>query len=547
MKSQADAPDGAPSKKRRIGSLRTRASLALGGAMLILIVIFVGIITYLLLHYFGNLQDQIITSRVQRLASVLDQAAKAKIRLVRNNSEWDDTWQFVHGTAPQYLEKNYAPEVNSSGQDLIIVFAQDRHVVGVLQARPGEELRGTPAGLDLAALASSHLLGVEGAAGLARTASGVLLLASCPVRPTDLSGPADGWLVFGTYLDTDRLGDMEDMSGMKISVSSTPIAADSPGEVSFTINKKLFGPIGVSFPSAVEHGAGERLSIQLQFGSLVPGPPILLLATTSVNIYRDAVWTRNWIIVLIIIGGLTLMAVSLVAGEIVVMRPLAEIDRQLELLSQDESRETLLSPRRNDEIGRLALSANRLLQRALDRQREAEQQKGLLDSILESANEGIEAFRAVRDAAGEVEDFRLVLMNREAARIYHQGKNEFLGQKMCETFPKTRSSGIFARYVRVVNSREPENFEMYYEGHGVSAWLRFSVAPWGDGVVVTFEDITERKSHDGDLAESFAEIERFNLAMIGREERIIEIKREVNELRAQLGLPPVYGPTKDES
>ncbi len=546
MKSQAGSPDGAL-KKRRIGSLRTRATLALGGAMFILIVVFVGIITHLLLHYFGGLQDQIITSRVQRLASVLDQAAKAKIRLVRNSAEWDDTWDFLHGTEPKYLEQNYAPEVNSSGQDLVIVVAQDRQVAGVLQARPGDDLRAVPSGLNMAALVVSSLLGPEAASGLIRTDAGVLLLASCPVRPTDLSKPPEGWLIFGTYLDADRLGDIEDMSGMKLSLSSQPAASASGGEIAFTINKRLFGPIGVSFPSAVEHGAGERLSIQLEFRSLVPGPPILLLATTTVNIYRDAVWTRNWIIVLIIIGGLTLMAVSLVAGEIVVMRPLAEIDRQLAMLSQDEGREVLLSPRRNDEIGRLALSANRLLQRALDRQREAEQQKGLLDSILESANEGIEAFHAVRGASGEIEDFRLVLLNREAARICHQGKNEFLGQKICETFPKTRSSGIFARYVRVVNSREPENFEMYYEGPRLSAWLRFSVAPWGDGVVVTFEDITERKAHDGDLAESFAEIERFNLAMIGREERIIEIKREVNELRAQLGLRPIYGPTKDES
>lgn len=546
MKSQAGPPGGAL-KKRRIGSLRTRATLALGGAMVILIIVFVGVITHLLLHYFGGLQDQIISSRVQRLASVLDQAAKAKIRLVRNNSEWDDTWQFVHGTAPQYLEKNYAPEVNSSGQDLVIVFSQDGKVLGTLQARPGEELRGAPAGLDMAALASSRLLNQEGAAGLARTASGVLLLASCPIRPTDLSGPPDGWLVFGTYLDADRLGDVEDMSGMKLSLPARPPIGNSPGEVTFTIDKKLFGSIGVSFPSAVEHGAGERLSIQLQFVSLVPGPPILLKAATTVNIYRDAVWTRNWIIVLIIIGGLTLLAVSLVAGEIVVMRPLAEIDRQLELLSQDESRETLLSPQRSDEIGRLALSANRLLQRALDRQREAEQQKGLLDSILESANEGVEAFHAVRDDSGAIEDFRMVLMNREAARICHQGKNEFLGQKMCETFPKTRTSGLFARYVRVVNSRTPESFEIHYEGHRFTAWLRFSVAPWGDGVVITFEDITQRKAHERDLSQSFAEIERFNLAMIGREERIIEIKKEVNELRAQLGLPPIYGSAKDEA
>ncbi|CAN5804892.1 hypothetical protein BH09VER1_BH09VER1_49800 [soil metagenome] len=547
MKPQADATEGVP-KKRRTGSLRVGAALALGGAMLVLIVVFVCIITQLLVHYFGALQDQIISSHVQRLASVLEQAAMAKIRLVRNNAEWDDTWEFVHGKAPQYLEKNYAPEVNSSGQDVAIVFSKDRRLLGILQSRPGDQLRGAPKGLDVAALAASSLLGPEAASGVIRTDFGVLLLASCPIKPTDLSQPADGWLILGTYLDEDRLGDIEDMSGMKLSVSRKPVVPPRSGEVAFTIDKHLFGSIAVSFPSAVKQGAsGDRLGIHLQFASLVPGSPILLKATTEVSIYRDAVWTRNWIIVLSIIGGLTLMAVSMIAGEIVVMRPLSEIDRQIELLSQEESREVLLSPRRNDEIGRLALSANRFLQRALDRQREAERQKQLIDSILDSANEGIEAYESVRNTEGEIEDFRMVLMNREAERICHQGKGEFLGLKMCECFPKTRSSGIFARYVRVANSREPESFEIYYEGHRITAWLRFSVAPWGDGVVVTFEDITQRKAHEGNLSESYAEIERFNLAMIGREERIIEIKQEVNELRARLGLPPIYGSSRDET
>lgn len=547
MNSQAVNPDGA-SPKRRSGSLRTRASLALAGTMLVLIAIFAVATTHLFVGYFGRLQDQIISFRLQRLSSILEQAAKAKIRLARNSAEWDDTWEYIHGRNQDYLERNYAAEVNSSGQDIVLAFTPDRKLHGVIQSRPGDKPQELPAGLDIRALASSSLLGAEPGCAILKDDLGVLLMASCPIRPTNLVGPSYGWLLFGTYLDADRLGDIEDMSGMTLSVARDPQPMVGKNYVRILLNKEVLGPIEAVFPSAMAHGSGyDNLKIQMRFISPLSKQPIYLDATTPVNIYREAVWTRNWIILLVIAGGFALMGVSFIAVEFVVMRPLAEIDRQLELLSREEIRGGFVSPRRDDEIGRLALSANRFLERARDRQRDAEGQKELMDSILESADEGIEAYEAVRNEAGEIADFRLVLMNRKAAQICRQKENEFLGQKLCETFPRVRSSGLFARYVRVATAREPETFETFYEGHRVTAWLRFSVAPWGDGVVLTFADVTQQKDRERALGESYKEIERFNIAMIGREERVIEMKREVNDLRKKLGLPPAYRNNSDES
>ncbi len=42
------------------------------------------------------------------------------------------------------------------------------------------------------------------------------------------------------------------------------------------------------------------------------------------------------------------------------------------------------------------------------------------------------------------------------------------------------------------------------------------------------------------LQETLAETERFNRLMTGREERIIEMKKEVNALPAELGREPQY-------
>ena len=76
-----------------------------------------------------------------------------------------------------------------------------------------------------------------------------------------------------------------------------------------------------------------------------------------------------------------------------------------------------------------------------------------------------------------------------------------------------------------------------------TTWLSVTAAPLpveGLGVVITYGDITARKEAEAALQEKLVELERMNRLMVGRENRMIELKREINDLSQQLNLSKRY-------
>jgi PAS domain S-box-containing protein len=60
------------------------------------------------------------------------------------------------------------------------------------------------------------------------------------------------------------------------------------------------------------------------------------------------------------------------------------------------------------------------------------------------------------------------------------------------------------------------------------------------GAVVTFRDVTERKQAEKDLTEHMKELETFTRLTIDREEKMIELKEEINNLLEQTGQEKKY-------
>jgi PAS domain S-box-containing protein len=81
---------------------------------------------------------------------------------------------------------------------------------------------------------------------------------------------------------------------------------------------------------------------------------------------------------------------------------------------------------------------------------------------------------------------------------------------------------------------------------GTLYWVQASISPLRgeEGQITHFisihEDITERKRLDEEARQHVDELERFTRLTVDREERMIELKQEINTLRAETGHPARY-------
>ena len=84
----------------------------------------------------------------------------------------------------------------------------------------------------------------------------------------------------------------------------------------------------------------------------------------------------------------------------------------------------------------------------------------LLRTVLEASPDGIMGLRCVRAADGRIEDAVVVTANHRAADIVGCSVEGLLDRPILDVIPKLRGSKSWARYLEVVETRQPQQFEL---------------------------------------------------------------------------------------
>ena len=103
--------------------------------------------------------------------------------------------------------------------------------------------------------------------------------------------------------------------------------------------------------------------------------------------------------------------------------------------------------------------------------------------------------------AARIVDFRWQYVNPRAAEILKGERSQLEGQRLLEVLPGNKTnSELFARYVQVVETGQPHDIEIPYDADDIQGWFRNMAVKLGDGVAVSFYDITDRKRYERQLS-----------------------------------------------
>jgi len=193
-------------------------------------------------------------------------------------------------------------------------------------------------------------------------------------------------------------------------------------------------------------------------------------------------------------------------------------------------------------VAQRAMEANRT---ALERkQAEEALRRGeeRFHTSVETLLEGFAILSSIRDSDGQLIDFRYEYINEAGCKMNQNPREEHIGRTLLELFPEQKGMGLFNDYVRVVETGQPlaKEYASYESVYGGSDRLKQAfdvrIIRLEDGVVVTWQDITEKKKGQELLRRSEERLKR----LIENSKDIVVMADLEGEVLYYNG-PPEYG------
>lgn len=148
----------------------------------------------------------------------------------------------------------------------------------------------------------------------------------------------------------------------------------------------------------------------------------------------------------------------------------------------------------------ILVTVNRTTERKQAELAQQQQSRNIRD-MLDAIPSGIYVSEALRDAAGNIHDFRIVEANKMALLANDQSSS-IIGQLASILFPNDKQNGTFKRYCTVVEQQQTQRFEFKIPHTEPATWLDVQLAYLGqDRVLAAFTNITPLKNSEADRRE----------------------------------------------
>ncbi|MBD2183024.1 response regulator [Planktothrix sp. FACHB-1355] len=122
------------------------------------------------------------------------------------------------------------------------------------------------------------------------------------------------------------------------------------------------------------------------------------------------------------------------------------------------------------------------------------QSRALLARLLNSSQDGIAAWEAVRDPiTEEISDFQCLVVNPVFAKLFGQQRTDLMEKFTLKKLLNQLNPTLFDSLVKVVERGATIEREFYWKKDNLQIWYRLMAVKFGDGCLITVHDITNFK------------------------------------------------------
>ncbi len=183
-----------------------------------------------------------------------------------------------------------------------------------------------------------------------------------------------------------------------------------------------------------------------------------------------------------------------------------------------------ISSKELGELNERLKSESEVLKAKLDELARAEQSEKSSQEILDNMQEGCQIISP---------EWRYLYVNKALEKQSKYTKEQLYGHTMMEMYPGFEQTDVYASIKRCFDARESQGLETEFTfPDGSTGWFHITIEPVPRGVFIISTDITARKRDDDERMKRNDELERLNKLMVDRELKMIELKKEIESLKA---------------
>ena len=432
-------------------------------------------------------------------------------------SRWDDTYDFMQTVDPEYIDSNLNDETFSAlGVNMILFLDTENRTVFSKQVIGGEETSVIPESLASFLMEDERFrvaLSVEqDFSGIVAYEGQPFLLTAQPIVMSDGSGESHGRLYFGRVLDQAYLNEIGTMAGVSLTLDPYEDGGILQGEDVYIDIDQTSHEVRASHVLA-DSSARPSFVVQAWY----PGQ-IIARGVAESELFMRAMIALSFVFIVFIF----------LLEEWLVLRRVFRLEAEVNRIAEQKDTQARVTVTGRDEFASLGKDINAMLD--------------MLQSMIERTEKSEGQFEVLANIAPVMiwmtdENGQYTYLNQSAREFIGDiaGKNNWEDSVFVED--KGIRKGLMSE---AHESKRPFRLEYRFRGkNGEYGWVAESAVPYiaSSGKLIGYlgivVDIHKDKSIQLETKAFTKELEEMNGLLMAREEKMLEMKEELRELRAK--------------